>query len=59
MRSGRARRERPRGRRATEKCDELAPFQSVELHSDWQDTELAAVSQWVIRLVPQFIQVRT
>jgi hypothetical protein len=53
-----ARGKRPR-RRAAEQRDKIAPFQLIKLHSDWQDTELATVSQWGIRLVPQFIQVRT
>jgi hypothetical protein len=46
----RARRERPRGRRAAEQRDELAPFQFIELHSiptdraGLQDNELARIS---------------
>jgi hypothetical protein len=49
----RARRERPRGRRAAEQRDEIAAPQLVELHSisnsprQMQDIELAMVSQRV------------
>jgi len=47
----RARRERPRNRRAAEKRDELASFQLIELHSipagqgRMQDIELPGISQ--------------
>jgi hypothetical protein len=49
----RARRERPRSRGSTEKRDELATFQLIELHSmpasqaGLQDIELARISQEV------------
>jgi hypothetical protein len=49
----RARRERPRSRHATEKGDDLAPFQLIELHfgptsqAQSQHIELARISQEV------------
>ena len=50
----RARRERPRRRRAAEQRDELAPFQLIELHrtsraqAGQQDIEFARISQEVL-----------
>ena len=60
----RARRERPRGCRAAEQCDEFATFQLISLHSvpasqgRRQDIELAMVSQRVYDHTPARVRAR-